>query len=57
MEEYIALKREMRLQTSDTTVAGLTEEIMRLEKELRKKSVQRGREKHFASGRGTAVGR
>jgi len=36
MEEYIALKREMRLQTSDTTVAGLTEEVMRLEKNLRK---------------------
>ena len=36
MEEYIALKREMRMQTSDTTVAGLTEEVMRLEKELRK---------------------
>jgi capsular exopolysaccharide synthesis family protein len=36
MEEYIALKREMRLQTSDTTVAGLTEEVMRLEKDLRK---------------------
>ena len=36
MEEFIALKREMRTQTSDTTVAGLTEEVMRLEKELRK---------------------
>ncbi len=36
MEEYIALKRELRAQTSDTTVAGLTEEVMRLEKELRK---------------------
>jgi polysaccharide biosynthesis transport protein len=36
MEEYVALKREMRAQTSDTTVAGLTEEVMRLEKELRK---------------------
>ena len=36
MEEYIALKREMRMQTSDTTVAGLTEEVMRLEKDLRK---------------------
>ena len=36
MEEYIALKREMRTQTSDTTVAGLTEEAMRLEKEVRK---------------------
>ena len=36
MEEYIALKKEMRAQTSDTTVAGLTEEVMRLEKDLRK---------------------
>jgi uncharacterized protein involved in exopolysaccharide biosynthesis len=36
MEEYITLKREMRMQTSDTTVAGLTEEVMRLEKELRR---------------------
>ena len=36
MDEYIALKREMRMQTSDTTVAGLTEEVMRLEKDLRK---------------------
>ena len=36
MEEYIALKKEMRMQTSDTTVAGLTEEVMRLEKELGK---------------------
>ncbi|HRT09799.1 MAG TPA: polysaccharide biosynthesis tyrosine autokinase [Candidatus Paceibacterota bacterium] len=36
MEEYIQVKREMRLQTSDTTVAGLTEEVLRLEKELRK---------------------
>ena len=36
MDEYIALKRDMRTQTSDTTVAGLTEELMRLEKDLRK---------------------
>ena len=36
MEEYIAVKKEMRTQTSDTTVAGLTEEVLRLEKELRK---------------------
>jgi len=35
MEEYIALKKEMVAQTSDTTVAGLTEQVMRLEKELR----------------------
>ncbi len=36
MEEYIALKKEMRTQTSDTTLASLTEEVVRLEKELRK---------------------
>ncbi len=36
MDEYIALKKEMRMQTSDTTVAGLTEQVMRLEKDLRK---------------------
>jgi succinoglycan biosynthesis transport protein ExoP len=35
MEEYTALKKEMQTKTSDTTVAGLTEEVMRLEKELR----------------------
>ena len=36
MEEYIQAKREMRTQTSDSTVAGLTEEATRLEKELRR---------------------
>lgn len=36
MDEYIALKKEMRLQTSDTTVAGLTEQVMRVEKDLRR---------------------
>src|SRR5437899_2417131 len=36
MEEYAALKKEMRTQTSDTTFAGLTEEVLRLEQELRK---------------------
>jgi capsular exopolysaccharide synthesis family protein len=36
MEEYINLKKEMRSQTSDTTVAGLTEEVLKLEKDLRK---------------------
>jgi uncharacterized protein involved in exopolysaccharide biosynthesis len=34
MDEYSALKREMRTQTSDTTVAGLTEEVLRLQKDL-----------------------
>jgi capsular exopolysaccharide synthesis family protein len=36
MEEYVNLKKEMRARTSDTTFAGLTEEVLRLEKELRK---------------------
>lgn len=35
MEEYIQLKKEMRAQASDTTVAGLSEQALRLEKELR----------------------
>ncbi len=34
MEEYVNLKKEMRAQTSDTTIAGLTEEVLRLKKEL-----------------------
>ncbi|MGD1088652.1 MAG: polysaccharide biosynthesis tyrosine autokinase [Verrucomicrobiota bacterium] len=36
MEEYINLKKEMFTQTSDSTVAGLTEELLQLQKELRK---------------------
>ena len=36
MEEYITFKKEMRTQTSDTTVAGMAEEIARLETELRR---------------------
>jgi len=35
MEEYRNLKKEMRSHTSDTTVAGMEEEAMRLDKELR----------------------
>ena len=34
MDEYINLKREMRNQTSDTTLAGFTDEVTRLRKEL-----------------------
>jgi polysaccharide biosynthesis transport protein len=34
MEEYVNLKKDMRAQTSDTTIAGLTEEVLRLKKEL-----------------------
>src|ERR1044071_7499169 len=33
MEEYVGLKKEMRTQTSDTTVAGLTEEVLRIGKD------------------------
>jgi capsular exopolysaccharide synthesis family protein len=36
MEAYITLKKEMRTQTSQTTLAGITEELARLESELRK---------------------
>jgi len=36
MEEYVNLKKEMREQTSDTTLASLTDEVGRLELELRK---------------------
>src|SRR5437773_9898255 len=36
MEEYVLLKKEMRTQTSDTTVAGLTEEVLRVVEVLRK---------------------
>lgn len=35
MEEYVALKKEMRAKTSDSTLAGITEELTRLEKELK----------------------
>src|SRR5208282_1653325 len=34
MEEYIALKKEMRNETSDTTLAGLTKEVEDLQKQL-----------------------
>ena len=40
MEEYINLKHEMRTQTSDTTLAGLTEEVLRLQKELRRSDAE-----------------
>jgi hypothetical protein len=36
MEEYIVIKKEFREQSSDMTVAGLAEETMRLEREVRK---------------------
>ena len=40
MEEYVNLKKEMRTQTSDTTFAGLTEEVLRLKKELSKSDLE-----------------
>src|SRR5579859_801259 len=36
MNQYIQIKKEMREQTSETTLAGLTQEILRLEKQLRR---------------------
>ena len=36
MEEYITLKKEMRSETSDSVLAGLTEEILRLDREVKK---------------------
>jgi polysaccharide biosynthesis transport protein len=36
MEEYGNFKKEMRSQTSETTLAGITEELSRLERELHK---------------------
>ncbi len=35
MDEYINLKKEMRSQTSESTLAAITEELAKLEKELR----------------------
>src|SRR5512133_185920 len=35
MEEYVNMKEEMRAQTSATTLAGLTDEVLRLKKELK----------------------
>lgn len=40
MEEYTALKREMRSQTSDTSLAGLMEEIMRVKRDLEQSDVE-----------------
>jgi capsular exopolysaccharide synthesis family protein len=34
MEEYISLKKEMAAHTSDTTIAGMTEQIQKLEPQL-----------------------
>lgn len=40
MDEYIALKREMRTQTSDTSLAGLMEEIINLERKLKQSDAE-----------------
>ena len=36
MEEYIELKKSMAARTSDTTIAGMTEQMLRLEPEMQK---------------------
>lgn len=36
LEEYINLKKQMVARTSDTTIAGLTEQLLRLEPEMQK---------------------
>ena len=36
MEEYINLKKQMAARTSDTTTAGITEQLLRLEPEIQK---------------------
>ena len=36
MEEYINLKKEMRTSTSETTLAGITDQLVGLERELKK---------------------
>jgi polysaccharide biosynthesis transport protein len=36
MEEYVTLKKEMRSESSDSTQSSLTEEILRLDKEVKK---------------------
>jgi succinoglycan biosynthesis transport protein ExoP len=40
MEEYISLKKQMVARTSDTTIAGLTDQVLRLEPELQKCDVE-----------------
>ena len=42
MDEYSNLKKEMRTQTSDLTVAGLADQLLRLEKELRQADKELG---------------
>lgn len=40
MEEYISLKKKMVARTSDTTSAGLTEQMLRLEPEIQKDDME-----------------
>jgi succinoglycan biosynthesis transport protein ExoP len=40
MEEYISLKKKMVARTSDTTSAGLTEQMLRLEPEIQKSDAE-----------------
>lgn len=35
MDSYVSLKKEMKAKTSDTSLAGITDELLRLEKELK----------------------
>jgi succinoglycan biosynthesis transport protein ExoP len=40
MEEYINLKKEMVQHTSDTTIAGLTDQMLRLQPEMQKNDIE-----------------
>jgi succinoglycan biosynthesis transport protein ExoP len=40
MEEYINLKKEMVQRTSDTTIAGLTDQMLRLQPEMQKNDIE-----------------
>ncbi len=40
MDEFILLKRQMRLETSDQTLASLEEEVLKLQRELRKSDAE-----------------
>jgi len=61
MEEFINLKREMVGRTSDVTLAGMTEEVLRLEKELRQYETelaefQKSNDIVFLQEQGNAIG-
>ncbi|MCW5550915.1 MAG: polysaccharide biosynthesis tyrosine autokinase [Verrucomicrobiae bacterium] len=40
MEEYINLKKEMRMSTSETTLAGITAQLVSLERDLKKQEAE-----------------